>query len=288
MLLLKILAPITIMLLVVFQILLKRKPPIKSIVKFKKLKVHVPKAIIGLALLTIMVVLYGHFTSEYLKSTLLTAEDNLNFQKESSELNLKFEAEKDSIITVKMNYLKGTITSFEEVALKNYPELDSITALKKLIRELKAGNQVAASGIFKPFSKERKQAIKQKLQKVRKAHRGIPKIKFHVDQKTPKNDTIIRNLAALLDEAEFLTDFESGSFPRSDIARSWEIHMYSKHTKLIQEILHHIKPYINPNYAIARRDTKDWDKILGEFPENEVHFYIYTSPNFNNDGQVTY
>ncbi len=292
MLLLKLLIPIALGLLIILKILLEKGWSHPLVTKYERFLVYLPKAMMSLIALTIILILIGHFTFRSLASEVETIhaakEKELGFLKKDFDLSLKLTKERDSMALTSLKQLKKTIAVYAQIAKKNYPQLDSTSALNKLTEQMRTENQLKTSGIFKPFSKHRKEAITEKLREVRKAQKWLPKIKFHVDQNTPKNDTIIGGLVTMLTDAGFLAKFESGTFPRNDIARSWEIHTYSKYAKLIQQILHDIKPYVNPNYALARRDVEEWKKLLGVFPENEVHFYIYESPNFNNDGQVTY
>ena len=292
MLVLKLIAPILIAIISIVELLINTIWADKRTKKHKKARIGLPILISIMTVLTILIVIDDHKKSIQSEENYIALKSNSEKEialiEDNSKLTISLAKISDSTSKAEIRELRKVLTPFVKIASKNYPELDTTSALFRLANELESVKEIATKDVFKPFSSTQKEAIKKKLISISKKYTKKPIIKFFIQQGTSNNDKVIKELSLLLNNGGFKTEIQIGLFPRSDISKSWEIHLLSKDGQMIIEILEAIKSYIDPNYGIAQRDLKEWIEAQGKFPDGEVDIFIYGSPNFKNNGQITY
>lgn len=281
MLFLKLLVPILIGILSILQICIDFFWYDKKTKKHKIIRSLLPYLVILMTVITAIIVISDNTSSEKLETELKQLTKN-------SELSIELANKRETEAIKEIGELKELLKPFVEIADRNYPNMDKNLALNKLADELETVKEIATKDIFKPYSENNKSLLVKQLKTIFNRYPESPIIKFYIQQGTSNNNKVLKDLTSLLTQAGFSTETKLGFYPRTNLEYAWEIHTLSKNAKLIIEIFDSIKSYINPHYGIAFRDDEKWIKEQGEFPDGEIDIFIYESPNFNNDGQITY
>jgi len=208
--------------------------------------------------------------------------DNIQLKKDFAAAERRaddLKDKKDELHRENLHY-KLLVAPLQKKAEELYPELESVTALAKLAKDIETVRSLATMDVYKPLSQAQRNALVQNLLQIRERYTNPPKVVVAVEQGNSSRMRVGSDLKSFLDRAGFTTKQRPQQTFRRGAPPDIRVTFNPTNLQLVQELATVItQGYINKQFSGKKNE---------KFGKEEIEIEINGDPLFSKAGIVTF